>query len=85
MWCAIEYVYLQGHQPSICPVRLTHVRVRCAAQFPCLLLMWFGCWSLASISIGLLTVQDCPEAAASLQKEITEARADLARRGMKDL
>ncbi|KAL1496381.1 hypothetical protein AB1Y20_016336 [Prymnesium parvum] len=53
------------------------------SALPCLLLMWFGCVSLASISIGLLSVEDCPKAAASLQSEVACAKEDLRKRGLK--
>ena len=44
--------------------------------------MWFGCYSLATISYGMLTLEECPEAAASLQTEIRQARADLRKKGV---
>ena len=45
--------------------------------------MWFGCYSLATISYNMFTFRDCPEAAAELIDEIKQARTELRRRGMK--
>lgn len=53
------------------------------AQLPYTALIWFGCYSLGTISINMLTFRECPEAAAELLEEIKEARADLASKGMK--
>ena len=45
-------------------------------------LIWFGCYSLATISINMLTFNECPEAAASLLEEIRDARDDLRKKGI---
>ena len=52
------------------------------AALPLTALMWFGCYSLATISINMLTFRECPEAAASLLDEIREARRDLRTKGL---
>lgn len=51
-------------------------------QVPLTALMWFGCYSLGTISINMLTFRECPEAAAELQSEIRLARDDLQRKGI---
>ena len=53
------------------------------AQLPYTALIWFGCYSLGTISYNMLTFRECPEAAAELQVQIKEARADLRKKGMK--
>ena len=51
-------------------------------QLPFLLLIWFGCYALGSISYSLLTLGECPEAALELKQQEAVARADLQRRGV---
>ncbi|CAM9447113.1 unnamed protein product [Pylaiella littoralis] len=51
--------------------------------FPMYCLMAFGCYALAKIGLGLIAFKDCSEDAALLDKDIQDARYDLARRGFK--
>jgi dolichyl-phosphate mannosyltransferase polypeptide 3 len=44
--------------------------------------MWFGCYSLGTISYSMLTFRECPEDAASLLREIKEARDELSAKGI---
>ena len=46
-------------------------------------LIWFGCYSLGTISINILTFRECPEAAAELLDEIKQARSELSKKGVK--
>lgn len=55
---------------------------RVFAQLPYTALIWFGCYSLGTISYSMLTFRECPEAAASLLKEIRKARQDLRKKGV---
>ncbi|XP_026581075.1 dolichol-phosphate mannosyltransferase subunit 3-like [Pseudonaja textilis] len=50
---------------------------------PTYLLVTFGCYSLGVVGYRLATFNDCQEASLELQAQIQEARADLARHGMK--
>ncbi|NXH10616.1 DPM3 mannosyltransferase, partial [Bucco capensis] len=50
---------------------------------PVYLLVTFGCYSLATVGYRLATFNDCEEAAAELQEQISAARADLSRRGLR--
>jgi len=50
---------------------------------PLYLLICFGCYSLASVSYSLMTFQDCPEEAKSLEKEREMAITDLRKKGFK--
>ena len=52
---------------------------------PLCALMWFGCFSLGIISLNLMRLEDCAKASAELQLEVLQARADLRRRGLKDV
>ena len=54
-------------------------------QLPCLALIWFGCWSLGTISINLIRLNESTEAAAELQRQEAEARADLTAKGLADV
>ena len=62
--------------------RVLTARRRRRVQLPYTALIWFGCYSLATISINMLTFRECPEAAASLLDEIREARRDLRTKGL---
>lgn len=62
-----------SRQPCVC---------RACVQLPCCALMWFGCWSLGTISYNLIKLKECPEAASSLAAEVLAARADLLRKGL---
>ena len=73
----LERVLLACGAHSPCP---HHALVH--TQIPYTALIWFGCYSLGTISINMLTFRECPEAAAELLEEIKEARADLARKGV---
>ncbi|CAM9980884.1 dolichol-phosphate mannosyltransferase subunit 3 [Lampetra fluviatilis] len=48
---------------------------------PAYALVLLGCYSLASVGIGLATFGDCPDAAKELATQIGEARRDLASKG----
>lgn len=48
-------------------------------------LVCFGLYALLALLLGVATFQDVPQANASLQKDIAEARRDLARRGVVDV
>jgi len=67
---------------------LVSARCSCArgscvrSQLPYTALIWFGCYSLATISYNMLTFRECPEAAASLLEEIREARQALSKKGI---
>ncbi|KAM6435722.1 dolichol-phosphate mannosyltransferase subunit 3 [Liasis olivaceus] len=50
---------------------------------PTYLLVTLGCYSLGVVGYRLATFNDCQAASLELQAQIREARADLARRGMK--
>jgi len=50
---------------------------------PILLVAIFGLYSVAVIAYRVLTFNDCEEAAAELQKQISEAREDLRNKGFK--
>ncbi|XP_062888568.1 dolichol-phosphate mannosyltransferase subunit 3 [Mobula hypostoma] len=50
---------------------------------PAYLLVSFACYSLATVGFRLATFNDCPDAAAELQRQIHEARRELAARGFR--
>lgn len=50
--------------------------------FPLYVVLLLGCYSLASVGLGVAQFNDCSEAAESLREEIIEAKTDLRRRGM---
>ena len=52
---------------------------------PLCAVIWFGCYSLGTISLNLLRLREFPEAAAELQQQTRQARDDLRRRGLKDV
>ena len=54
-------------------------------QLPLIALLCFGLYALSTLLLGVATFRDVPEANASLQKDIAEARGDLARRGVVDV
>lgn len=54
-------------------------------QLPVIALLCFGLYALLSLLLGVATFRDVPEANAGLQKDIAEARRDLARRGVVDV
>ena len=71
------------HTLTCALLHLCPTRARARAQMPCCGLMWFGCYSLATISYNLFMCRQCPEAAVALAQEVLDARADLQRRGFK--
>ncbi|KAG8519949.1 Dolichol-phosphate mannosyltransferase subunit 3 [Galemys pyrenaicus] len=50
---------------------------------PAYLLVSAGCYALGTVGYRVATFHDCEDAARELQSQILEARADLARRGMR--
>ncbi|KAG8535734.1 hypothetical protein GDO81_027868 [Engystomops pustulosus] len=50
---------------------------------PVYLLVVFGCYSLATVGYRVATFNDCEDAARELQAQITEAKCDLKRRGLR--
>ncbi|KAE8589106.1 hypothetical protein XENTR_v10022889 [Xenopus tropicalis] len=50
---------------------------------PVYLLVVFGCYSLATIGYRVATFNDCEDAARELQQQISEAKRDLALKGLK--
>ena len=66
-------------------VPLSESLTQVVAALPLTALMWFGCYSLGTISYNMLSFRECPEAAAELQGEIKAAQKDLRKRGLKSL
>ena len=58
---------------------VTDLAVRCAPLWG---IFCLGLYALISIGYGLMTFEDCPEAAAELERQIEEARAEMKRRGI---
>uniref|UniRef100_A0A8C6I7R2 Dolichol-phosphate mannosyltransferase subunit 3 n=1 Tax=Mus spicilegus TaxID=10103 RepID=A0A8C6I7R2_MUSSI len=50
---------------------------------PAYLLVSAGCYALGTVGYRVATFHDCEDAARELQSQIVEARADLARRGLR--
>uniref|UniRef100_A0A0D9SAP4 Dolichol-phosphate mannosyltransferase subunit 3 n=1 Tax=Chlorocebus sabaeus TaxID=60711 RepID=A0A0D9SAP4_CHLSB len=50
---------------------------------PAYLLVSAGCYAMATVGYRVATFHDCEDAARELQSQIQEARADLARRGLR--
>ncbi|KAM4861771.1 dolichol-phosphate mannosyltransferase subunit 3 isoform 1-T1 [Thomomys bottae] len=50
---------------------------------PAYLLVSAGCYALGTVGYRVATFQDCEDAAQELQSQIQEARADLARKGLR--
>ncbi|KOO22756.1 dolichol-phosphate mannosyltransferase subunit 3 [Chrysochromulina tobinii] len=55
------------------------------SALPCLALIWFGCWSLGTISLNLIRLRECTDAAVELREQIAAARNDLRARGLGDI
>ncbi|CAG9325917.1 unnamed protein product [Blepharisma stoltei] len=53
------------------------------SAFPYWCLIAFGCKALISIGYDLFALRDCPEEAASLHKELEDARIFLSKKGLK--
>lgn len=61
-----------------------------ATGFPDLAVQWaplwgivgLGLYALITITYGVLTFEDCPQAAAELERQAEEARAEMKRRGI---
>ena len=54
-------------------------------QLPVIALLCVGLYALLALLLGVATFRDVPEANAGLQRDIAEARMDLARRGVVDV
>ncbi|KAF1781050.1 hypothetical protein JG687_00006120 [Phytophthora cactorum] len=50
---------------------------------PMYALVSFGAYSLAVIAVSVMAVQDFPEAAKELDRQVVEAKADLTKKGFK--
>lgn len=50
---------------------------------PAYLLVSAGCYALGTVGFRVATFHDCEDAALELQSQIEEARADLARKGLR--
>ena len=59
---------LRCSQAPPCATDPSPAVVACRAQLPLYALVSFGCYSLASISMSLLAVRDCPEASDELNQ-----------------
>jgi dolichyl-phosphate mannosyltransferase polypeptide 3 len=66
-------------EASIFPVSTTELVVRWAPLWGIVAL---GLYALISVIYGLLTFEDCPEAAFELERQIQEARTEMKRRGI---
>ena len=49
---------------------------------PILLVGLLGIYAVGSISLGLMSFMDAPEAAAEIERQITEAKAEMKKRGV---
>ncbi|ETK82537.1 hypothetical protein F441_12321 [Phytophthora nicotianae CJ01A1] len=50
---------------------------------PMYALVTFGAYSLGVIALSVMAVQDCPDAAKELDRQVVEAKADLTKKGFK--
>ncbi|XP_064607140.1 dolichol-phosphate mannosyltransferase subunit 3-like isoform X2 [Liolophura sinensis] len=75
VWSAIAFEYVQLNLSSS-----SHFVV---LALPIYLLIGFACYSLAVIGYRVATFNDCADAASELQKQINDAKEDLARKGFK--
>ncbi|RLN94235.1 hypothetical protein BBJ28_00007762 [Nothophytophthora sp. Chile5] len=50
---------------------------------PMYALVSFGAYSLASIALSVMAVQDFPEASKELDRQVIEAKAELTKKGFK--
>ncbi|CEG50041.1 Dolichol-phosphate mannosyltransferase, subunit 3 [Plasmopara halstedii] len=57
--------------------------VQMVKALPVLGLISFGVYSLAIIALSVMAVQDVPEAAKELDRQVLEAKSDLAKKGFK--
>mmetsp|Transcript_16690 Transcript_16690/g.33221 ORF Transcript_16690/g.33221 Transcript_16690/m.33221 type:complete len:95 (-) Transcript_16690:444-728(-) len=53
------------------------------AYAPVWAVLALGVYAAGAVAVGVATFADCPEAAAELEGQIAEARAELTRRGVK--
>ncbi|XP_014243814.1 dolichol-phosphate mannosyltransferase subunit 3 [Cimex lectularius] len=51
---------------------------------PVILVFSLGVYALSSVLWGVLTFNDCPDAAEELQRQIKEAKEDLRKKGLKN-
>lgn len=65
------------------PIKMSKEMYSALLPLPVYALICFGCYALITIGYRLITFNDCTEAARELKQEIAEAKADLARHGMK--
>lgn len=45
-------------------------------------LVFFASFALSSLIIGVMNFRDCPDAAAEIEKQVLEAKAELKKRGI---
>ncbi|POM62332.1 Dolichyl-phosphate mannosyltransferase polypeptide 3 [Phytophthora palmivora] len=57
--------------------------LRVVTALPMYAIVSFGAYSLAVIALSVMAVQDFPEAAKELDRQVVEAKADLAKKGFK--
>ncbi|XP_003999776.2 dolichol-phosphate mannosyltransferase subunit 3 [Felis catus] len=74
-WAALATGALGLELPSAC--------LEVLWPLPAYLLVSAGCYALGTVGYRVATFHDCEDAARELQSQIQEARADLARRGMR--
>ncbi|KAL3663224.1 hypothetical protein V7S43_011633 [Phytophthora oleae] len=63
-------------------VRDPHV-LQVVMALPMYAIVSFGAYSLAVIALSVMAVQDFPEASKELDRQVVEAKADLAKKGFK--
>ncbi|KAG1685578.1 hypothetical protein DVH05_007877 [Phytophthora capsici] len=63
-------------------VQDSHV-VQVVKALPMYAIVSFGAYSLAVIALSVMAVQDFPEASKELDRQVVEAKADLAKKGFK--
>ncbi|XP_004482863.1 dolichol-phosphate mannosyltransferase subunit 3 isoform X1 [Dasypus novemcinctus] len=74
-WAALTMGALGLELPSACREVLW--------PLPAYLLVSAGCYALGTVGYRVATFHDCEDAAHELQSQIQEARADLARKGLR--
>ncbi|KAL5517354.1 hypothetical protein EMCRGX_G002890 [Ephydatia muelleri] len=85
-WLAIVALFLETWYALVTgwlPINMSREMYTAVLPLPVYALICFGCYALITIGYRLITFNDCTEAAQELKQEITEAKADLTRRGMK--
>lgn len=79
LWYAVLLSQEAIVEASMFPVTTTELAVRWAPLWGILAL---GLYALMSVIYGVLTFEDCPEAALELERQVQEARAEMKRRGI---